>query len=333
MATRLAVYPETSSQARRPPRSVRLSITDRCDLACLYCRAQGGERHVQDRLDLAAWRTVIQGLLKAGIRRVRITGGEPLLHRDLVRLVGEIAASGAEDLALTTNGTRLCDLAPALREAGLRRLNVSLDTLDAQRFAALTRGGRLDRVLQGIDRAVTVGFDEIKLNTVVLRGTNDDEVERITRFAWDRGLVPRFLELMPVGEGAKFRDRLVSGQEVRERLAQLLTTETARGEENRGPAVYVRGRHDPKQRVGFITGATHAFCKACDRLRVTCDGAIHPCLAMPTGLSIGKAARAGDVMGVVTSVRKAWEQRPDGETWRGCSEDIAQQVSLRHVGG
>ena len=156
---------------------------------------------------------MVRGLVQAGLRRVRITGGEPLLHPNVVARVAFVASLGVEDLALTTNGTRLARLARPLREAGLRRLTVSIDSLVAERFWRITRGGKLDRVRAGIDAALGAGFVELKTNTVVLRGDNDDELADITRWAWAQGVVPRFIEVMRIGEGANLSpEKLVGGR-------------------------------------------------------------------------------------------------------------------------
>src|SRR5258708_2708773 len=192
------------TMAERPaPRSVRLSLTDRCDLACLYCRPSRSDGYLEQRLGDDAWRAMIAGLVRSGVRRVRITGGEPLLHPRVVEMVAHLASVGLDDLALTTNGTRLERLARPLRDAGLRRLTVSLDSLDAARFARITRGGKLAQVLAGIEAARAARFEELKINTVVLRGENDDELEAITLWAWELGMLPRFIEVMRIGEGAR----------------------------------------------------------------------------------------------------------------------------------
>src|SRR5262249_43900348 len=144
-----------------PPRSVRLSLTDRCDLACIYCRPNKQDGYLEDRLEIEAWKTMAEGLVRAGVRRVRLTGGEPLLHPAVVEVVQFLRTLGVEDLAVTTNATRLERYARPLREAGLMRVNISLDTLDSERFRRMTRGGKLDVVLRGIDAALAAGFDEI----------------------------------------------------------------------------------------------------------------------------------------------------------------------------
>jgi cyclic pyranopterin phosphate synthase len=238
-----------------------------------------------------------------------------------------------DDLALTTNATRLARLARPLREAGLRRLNVSLDTLDDERFARMTRGGKLSVVLRGIDAALGAGFDEIKLNAVIVRGENDAEIESIVRWSWERGIVPRLLEVMHIGEGAKLKDRVVTMAEMRARLAHLVHAGEAEREADRGPAKYLVARHDPNKRIGFITGTSDTYCKGCDRLRVASDGVLRPCLATNDGVSAAHLAKEGDDAGVARAVAGAWTMKPDGDVWKGCTESTAADVSMRGIGG
>jgi GTP 3',8-cyclase len=316
-----------------PPRSVRLSLTDRCDLACIYCRPHQDKEYVRERLDLEAWKTMVGGLVAAGVRRVRLTGGEPLLHRDVVRVVQHLGTLGLDDLALTTNATRLEKLAHPLRQAGLRRINISLDSLDPERFRRMTRGGRIDVVLRGIEAAREAGFDEIKLNAVIVRDENDGEIADLVRFSWERNIVPRLLEIMAIGEGANLGHRVVFADEMRARLAHLLAPGQPEREEDRGPARYLFARHDPKKKVGFITGTSDTFCKGCDRLRVASDGVLRPCLAKSDGLPAARLARAGDTSGIAAAVADAWMLKPDGESWKGCTEESAAGVSIRSIGG
>jgi GTP 3',8-cyclase len=322
-------------QASAPPRSVRLSLTDRCDLACVYCRPdrRDGYLDADERLDVDAWKTMVRGLVRAGVRRVRLTGGEPLLHPAAVEMIAFLGTLGLDDLALTTNATRLEKLARPLRDAGLARVNISLDTLDAERFERMTRGGDLHTVLRGVDAALAAGFDEIKLNAVVVRGENDEEIESLVRWSWDLGIVPRLLEVMLIGEGANLADRVVTANEMRARLAHLLASGEARGEADRGPAKYLFSRTDPTKKVGFITGTSDTYCKGCDRLRVASDGTLRPCLATNDGLGAGHLARSGDVDGVARAVEGAWTLKPDGEVWKGCTETTAKDVSMRGIGG
>ena len=319
---------------RVEPRTVRVSLTDRCDLACVYCRPSRSDGYLEKRLDDEAWRAMVRALVQAGVRRVRITGGEPLLHPRVTELVRYVASLGVEDLALTTNATLLAKLARPLRDAGLRRLTVSLDSLVPERFWRITRGGRLDTVLAGIEAARDVGFEELKLNTVVLRGDNDDELGAIVAWAWARGIVPRFIELMHVGEGANLpAEKLVGYGEMRAHLAHLLADGAGEPQPDRGPAKYVSARHDPGLRVGFITGTTDTYCGTCDRLRVASDGTLRPCLATNDGVEAMDLAAKGDVPGLVEAIGEAWVLKPDGRTWKGCTEDTAADVSMRAIGG
>lgn len=333
---RLAVVQPGDLAIERPdPRSVRLSVTDRCDLACTYCRPSRSDGYVERRLSLADWERVIDGLVASGVRRFRLTGGEPLLHAGVVDLCRLIAARGVTDLALTTNATRLERLAGPLRDAGLMRINVSIDSLRPERFRAMTRGGDLRAVLRGLDAALDVGFAPIKLNAVVVRGENDDELEDLVRFAWDRGFVPRFLEIMKIGEGAamlgRAPDALVTVAEMRARLAHLLEDGALTPERDRGPAKYVRARALEGRRVGFISGTSDTYCDTCDRLRVSSDGTLRPCLATEDGVETRDAS--GMIGDVPALVRQAWAEKPDGNRFKGCTEPSASKVSIRAIGG
>jgi cyclic pyranopterin phosphate synthase len=197
----------------------------------------------------------------------------------------------------------------------------------------MTRGGKLATVLDGIDAALGAGFDEVKLNCVVVRGENDDEIEDLTRWAWERNIVPRFLEVMAIGEGDKLRDRVVRATEMRARIAHLLLGGEALAETDRGPAKYLPARHDPKKRVGFITGTSDTYCQGCDRLRVAANGKLRPCLATNDGVDANEAVKSGDPSRVAALVGDAWAMKPDGETWKGCTEPTARSVSIRQIGG
>ncbi|KYF81342.1 GTP 3',8-cyclase MoaA [Sorangium sp. So ce119] len=322
------------ARAAPPPRSVRVSVTDRCDFACTYCRPSRHDGYADGRLMTPAWRTMFEALRDAGVRRVRLTGGEPLLHPDIVSIVACLASLGFDDLALTTNASQLARLAGPLRDAGLHRLNVSIDTLDPQRFREVTRGGDLARVLGGLDAAVAAGFSSIKLNTVVLRGVNDDEIERLALWAWERRMIPRFLEVMPIAEGARLvGEHLVTAAEMRARLAEHLLPEEAVTDPGLGPARYVRARRDPSLRVGFISGTSDTFCESCDRLRVSSTGVLRPCLATDDGVDASREARAGDREAIRQRLDEAWRLKPDGTVWKGCTEETASSVSIRAIGG
>jgi cyclic pyranopterin phosphate synthase len=313
---------------------VRVSVTDRCDFACTYCRPSHHDGYVDGRLMVPVWRSMFEGLKQAGVLRVRLTGGEPLIHPEIVPIVEELARIGFHDIALTTNASQLARLAAPLKAAGLHRINISIDTLDVDRFRAVTRGGDLAKVLAGIDAALAAGFAPIKLNTVVLRGVNDDELERILLWAWERRMVPRFLEVMPIAEGARLvKDHLVTVAEMRARLADHLVAGDARTDPGLGPAKYVASRCDPSLRAGFISGTSDTYCDTCDRLRVSSQGTLRPCLATDDGVDAAAEARAGDLAGITDRIAEAWTMKPDGQLWKGCTEDTAAHVSMRAIGG
>jgi cyclic pyranopterin phosphate synthase len=317
-----------------PPRSVRISVTDRCDFACTYCRPSRNDGYAEGRLMIPAWTTMFEGLSRAGVRRVRLTGGEPLIHPEIVAIVAHLSSLGFEDLALTTNASQLARLAGPLKAAGLVRINISIDTLDEVRFREVTRGGELRKVLAGIDAALAAGISPVKLNTVVLRGVNDDEIERLMLWAWERKMVPRFLEIMPIAEGAALVGKhLVTAAEMKQKLREHLLPEEGQVEPGLGPAKYVRARRDPSLRVGFISGTSDTFCDSCDRLRVSANGVLRPCLATDVGVDASSDAKAGDAQAIVDKIGEAWTLKPDGTIWKGCTEETAASVSMRAIGG
>ncbi len=290
------------------------------------------------------WVTLAEGLVLKGVTRFRVTGGEPLLHPHVVEIVARIArVPGVEDVALTTNATQLEELAEPLARAGLHRLNVSIDSLDEARFAALSRGGSLRSVLAGIDAARAAGFTDIKTNTVVIADRDDDdlgnldELAAIVEWAWARELTPRFLEVMTIGEGARFRDRIVPYPAMLARVEGLVEEGAPARPNNRGPARYLRARDrrasGDGRRVGFITGSSDTFCEGCDRLRATSDGALRSCLAVPAEVDAREAIHAGNQGEIGAALDRAWAQKPDGTVWKGCTEESAQDVNMRATGG
>jgi GTP 3',8-cyclase len=326
--------PQLAPVVRAAPRMARVSLTDRCDLACVYCRPHRADGYADRRMSIADWTAMLAGLWSAGIRRIRMTGGEPLLHPALLEFVRAARGQGFEDLALTTNATQLAQLAAPLVAAGLQRLTVSLDTLCATTFRRVTRGGDLHAVLRGIEAATRSGFRELKLNVVVARGVNEFALEELVHYAWDRGITPRFLEIMPIGEGAKVMDLYVPYREIRQRLDHLLEPSPPTRDADRGPAGYVASRATPARRIGFITGTSDTFCAGCDRLRVSASGDIRPCLATGVGVVGARdVASRADIPAIVQRIHEAWAQKPDGSTFRGCTEASAASVSMRQIGG
>ena len=258
---------------------VRLSVTDRCDLRCVYCMPKGFTDFEEPGhwLTFAEIERVIAAFARLGTKRIRITGGEPLVRKDLPQLANRLAAlPGIEDLSLSTNATRLAKHAVELHDAGIRRINVSLDTLQPQRFKEIT-GGKLDKVLEGLMAAKAAGFTPIKINMVVMKEVNDDEVEDMVDFCIEHDFTLRFIETMPIGDtGRAATDRFVDLQTVKARLAQrydLLPGVMPGG----GPARYVRVA-GTDLRIGFITPMSQHFCDTCNRVRLSVDGTLYMCL-------------------------------------------------------
>ena len=266
---------------------IRLSITDRCDFRCFYCMAEEMEFLSRDQvLSLEECLRVIRSFVGMGVTKVRITGGEPLVRRNALWLLREAGKlEGLKDLVVTTNGSQLDRYAAEMHEAGVKRVNISLDTLRADRFKAITRVGDIDKVLRGIDAAIAAGFEGVKLNTVMMRGVNDDEIVGLARFAVDKGIDLSFIEEMPLGSIDRSRaDTYFSSDEALELLRphfELVSSAETTG----GPAHYWRipGR---RTKIGFISPHSHNFCDSCNRVRITCKGELYPCLGQNDALPL-----------------------------------------------
>ncbi len=294
----------------KPALSLRISVTDRCQLRCRYCMPEDGVTRLS-RSDILRYEEIaflVRCLQREWtIRKARISGGEPLVRTDVDRLVRLLAGLDIPDLALTTNAQSLAGQAPALARAGLRRINVSLDTLSPETFRWLSRGGDLARTLAGIDGALASGFSPLKLNMIVMRGINDTEVVDVLRFALQRGCELRFLELMPMGAAKpEFDQRFVPWTETRDRLARVLALNPLPEEPASSARRFaVECPDGSRGAVGFITPWSAPFCSGCNRLRITADGRIFGCLASADGVSVRSALRAGDGDGVLQAVREA----------------------------
>ena len=274
---------------------VRLSVTDRCDLRCTYCLPEG----YRDFGEPEHWLTfdeierVIRAFTELGVRRARLTGGEPLTRHKLPELAARLnALPQLEDLSLSTNAVRLKKYAAALRQAGVRRVNVSLDSLRPERFAAITGGGRLDKVLAGLAAAKNNGLQPVKINMVVMKDVNDDEIEDMVRFCIERDFTLRLIETMPVGDtGRSASDHYLSLEVVRRRLGEkfdLLPAVMPGG----GPARYARVA-GTELRIGFITPISQHFCETCNRVRLAADGALYLCLGQDDRVELRPLLRQG----------------------------------------
>lgn len=284
---------------------LRISLTDRCNYRCTYCMPEAGVDILprDEILSFEEIEAIVAALTQVGVRRVRLTGGEPTVRKDLLQLVARLSRLGLEDLSLSTNGERLGELARPLRAAGLDRLNVSLDTLSAERFRAVTRRGNLAAVLAGLDAARAAGFRHTKLNTVAMRGFNDDELAALCRYAFERDFIPRFIELMPMAAGSLFYPgTFLPAAEIRARLqaefGELGLPATVSEPDpdampGVGPARYTEVRFAGKvHRVGLISAVTEPFCDTCNRIRLSATGQLHACLAYDDAIDLRSVLRA-----------------------------------------
>ncbi|QQZ40022.1 GTP 3',8-cyclase MoaA [Pseudomonas sp. SK3(2021)] len=274
---------------------LRMSVTDRCDFRCVYCMAENMQflprQHI---LTLEELYRLAQSFVALGTRKIRLTGGEPLVRQGVVELCRRIAAlPGLRELCMTTNGSQLGKLAAPLFEAGLKRLNISLDSLDARRFRELTRTGDLARVIAGIDAANAAGFQHTKLNCVVMKGRNEHEINDLVGFAIDRGLDISFIEEMPLGVISEHSraDAFFSSAQVRERIAERYTLIDST-ESTQGPSRYWRLAEAPEIRLGFISPHSHNFCATCNRVRLTVEGRLLLCLGNEHAVDLKQVLRS-----------------------------------------
>ncbi len=266
---------------------IRLSITDRCDFRCFYCMAEEMEFLSRDQvLSLEECLRVIRTFVGMGVTKVRITGGEPLVRRNALWLMHETGKlEGLKELVVTTNGSQLDRYAAEMVDAGVKRVNISLDTLRADRFKSITRVGEIDKVLRGIDAAIAAGFAGIKINAVMMRGVNDDEIVDLVRFAVGKGIDISFIEEMPLGSIDRSRADTYFSSDEALALLQPHFELVSSAETTGGPANYWR-IPGMQTRVGFISPNSHNFCDSCNRVRITCKGELYPCLGQNDALAL-----------------------------------------------
>ena len=276
---------------------LRVSVTDRCDLRCFYCMSEDMTFLPKaDLLTLEELDRLCSAFIAKGVKKLRLTGGEPLVRRNVMTLVRSLSrhlSSGAlSELTLTTNGTQLAKYARELADCGVRRINVSLDTLDPKKFREITRWGEIDKVLEGIEAARAAGL-AVKINAVALKNLNEDELPSLMRWAHGKNMGLTLIEVMPMGEiGAGRIDQYLPLSLVRARLAQQFTL-TDLAESTGGPARYVSVA-ETGGKLGFITPMTHNFCESCNRVRITCTGTLHTCLGHEDASDLRKPLRASD---------------------------------------
>ncbi|MHB1713104.1 MAG: GTP 3',8-cyclase MoaA [Acidimicrobiales bacterium] len=314
---------------------LRISVTDRCNLRCVYCMPEEGMTFLP-RGELLTFEEitrlgqVLQGL---GVTSIRLTGGEPLVRKDLPSLIARLSDVGFEDIALTTNGTELARLASPLVAAGLRRVNVSCDSLRVPRFAATRRRGHLPVVLEAMDAAEAAGLPPVKVNVVLLRGHNDDEILDFAAFARETGRVVRFIEFMPLDADRKWdREQLVAGREVHERVSAVWPLEAVTEPGDPAPAQRYRFA-DGAGEIGLISSVTEPFCGTCNRLRLTADGTIRNCLFSDEEHSVRDVMRRGGTDADIAMVlrRAVWAKFPG----HGINDPgfLAPRRSMSMIGG
>ena len=293
---------------------LRISITDRCNFRCTYCLPEEGvtflpRGELLSREEIARVASVLYGL---GVEAIRITGGEPLIRRDVVDIISALSGIGFSDIALTTNGSRLASLAPRLAAAGLQRVNLSCDSLRPERFAAIRRRGQLPVVLDAMRAAEAAGLSPLKVNVVLVRGVNDDEILDFAAFARETGRIVRFIEFMPLdGQGGWRREEVVPGAEVVATIAAAYPIIPLSDPSDPAPATRFSFA-DGAGEIGVISSVTEAFCGTCNRLRLTAEGAIRNCLFSDDELSVRDLLRGGGTDEEIAGVfrRAVWAKLP-----------------------
>jgi cyclic pyranopterin phosphate synthase len=315
---------------------IRLSITDRCDFRCVYCMSEDMTFLPREEvLSLEECARLVQVFVSLGVSKVRITGGEPLVRKNALWLFEEVGKlEGLRELVVTTNGSQLEHQAAALKKAGVRRINISLDSLDAERFRQITRVGDLDKVLRGISAAKLAGFDSIKLNTVLMRGINDDEALPLLNFAVEQGIDIAFIEEMPLGDVDHSRDATYVSNEATLRLLQSHYPLVSSAETTGGPARYWRVPNT-QTKVGFISPHSHNFCESCNRVRITCKGELYLCLGQEDKVDLMPLLRdhPNDDRPLIEAIRGSMQVKPKGHDFdlRRAAPAVVRFMS--HTGG
>ncbi|MEM1129401.1 MAG: GTP 3',8-cyclase MoaA [Pseudomonadota bacterium] len=320
---------------------LRVSVTDRCDFRCVYCMAENMTfLPKRELLTLEELDRMCSTFVRLGVSKLRITGGEPLVRRGIMtffeRMGRHLDSGDLKELTLTTNGSQLERFADDLFACGMRRINVSLDTLDEQKFADVTRWGRLPQVLRGLDAAQKAGL-RVKINAVALKGFNEDELFTLTEWCAERGMDLTWIEVMPMGElGDEDRlDQYWSLKDLRRQLAEQYTL-TDLAERSGGPARYVR-LEETGQKIGFITPLTHNFCESCNRVRLTCTGQLYMCLGQEDMADLRAPLRAApdSDAALEDAIRVAIDRKPKGHDFDYSRQVVGGQMSrhMSHTGG
>jgi GTP 3',8-cyclase len=312
---------------------VRISVTDRCNLRCKYCVGESFPFIPHD--EILRYEEIIRFIRicsDLGVRKVRLTGGEPLVKRDITYLLGEIyRIRGIDDISLTTNGVFLSEKVMELKEAGLKRVNISLDTLKPERFSYITGVDAFGRVMEGIEKARGAGLNPVKVNTVIIKGFNDDEILDFAKFAETREVEVRFIEFMPFGDSTLWdKDKIIPSSAVEELIRREYLLQPW-SNSHRGPAK-VFSMQGSQGKVGFISPVSSHICSECNRIRLTSHGTIKPCLFSDTEYDLKGLLRGGAGNEEIrTFVRNAVKEKPERKREIGLIKKC--QMSLRHIGG
>lgn len=314
---------------------IRLSVTDRCDFRCVYCMTE--EMQFVPRrqvLTLEELYTVARAFTELGVSRIRLTGGEPMVRSNVMHLIERLGKlPGLDELLLTTNGNQLDKYSEPLKSAGVNRINISLDSLDAEKFRRISRTGKLERVLAGIDAAIAAGFDRLRINSVIMRGYNDDEVLPLVEYALDRGLDIAFIEEMPLGEASDHdrEETTCSNDWVRERIESRYTLLDS-AVKTAGPSRYVQVVGS-NSRIGFISPVTHNFCADCNRVRITVEGRLLLCLGNEHSMDLRAILRdrEKDFDDLKTAIVAAMDLKPERHYFY--DKEHAQPVRLMNMTG
>ncbi|MDP2929545.1 MAG: GTP 3',8-cyclase MoaA [Candidatus Omnitrophota bacterium] len=314
---------------------LRFSLTDRCNLNCFYC-APLDRRQFLSRREVLTYEEIIRTVslfVKLGIKKLRLTGGEPLIKKDIVWLIGMLKAiKGLDEIAVTTNGIYLEELAYPLKNAGLDRLNISIDTLKTERYKAITGFDQLKSVRSGIEKAIEAGFDPVKLNVILMKGVNDDEVEDFIRLTFNHPLIVRFIEFFPTNKRSlKLAGSLIKNDVVKERINGYFgKMERVYGVRGNGPAEYYKLKGS-KGSVGFISSASENFCAGCNRIRIDCAGRICPCLFSGHTHDIKPLLRdsSRDDESITEYIKEAFEVKSKYRK----NSNACHQVEMSSIGG
>ena len=315
---------------------IRLSITDRCDFRCVYCMAEDMTFLPRDEvLSLEECARLVKIFVRLGVTKVRITGGEPLVRKNALWLFNEIGhLENLNELVLTTNGSQLEKQAQDLKNAGVKRINISVDSLDSQRFKSITRTGELEKVLRGIQAAKQVGFESIKLNSVLMRGVNDDEALPLVEFAIQQAIDISFIEEMPLGEVNHTRESTFISNADTLKLLQSNYTLTPSTHNSGGPARYWQVANT-QTKIGFISPHSHNFCESCNRVRITCKGELFLCLGQEDKVDLMPLLRLhpDDDMPVIQAILNSMSIKPKGHDFDLRRAEPAVIRFMSHTGG